>query len=127
MRILYWILGAAASAAAAAYAAKRQEKKSVIDQFIAALAAKNVTVFSECDAIPMRGVREQWFSGVADGIPFHFNARTDRHSTSWAFVLTWKGEPCVERWNVLKHGRARTLAAIHLALKRLPVRREGND
>ncbi|WKZ28918.1 MAG: hypothetical protein QY323_05330 [Patescibacteria group bacterium] len=127
MRILYWILGVAASAAAAAYVAKHRGKKSVIDQFIAALETKNVTVFSECDGIPMRNVREQWFAGVADGVPFHFNARTDRHSTRWVFVLTWKGEPYVERWNVLKRGRARTLAAVHLALKRLPVRREGND
>ncbi len=126
MRIAYWAI-ATAAVATAAYLAKRQAKKNAISRFLAALAAKRVTVFAEHPGIAMAGVREHWFSGAAEDIPFHFNARTDKHGTSWAFTLTWKDGAIVERWHALKHARPGTLAEVHDLLRRLPAHREGSD
>lgn len=125
MRVLTWVLGSLVAVATAAYVTKQRTKKSTVDQFLRAIEAKRVAVHAEWDSIPARNIREQWFEGIADDDAFRFSARTDKSSTEWGFALAWKGETTFERWNILKQGRTRTLAAIHLALKRLPVRQEG--
>ncbi len=134
MRILHWILGAAATAAATAYVAKRRARTERIDRFISALEARQVTVHSAWDVILSGGMREHLFRGVADGKPFRLHARTTKDGLRWSLFL-YHGDgvgeashedatdvrPTVEHWNLLDGDRARSLVAVWLALKRLPV------
>ncbi len=124
MRVLYWVLGAAATAVATAYLSHTRSDKKTVRRFVDALAAGRVIVHSERSSIPEAGVRQLTYRGIADGVEFVFTARTDKIGTRWTFILTWLHEPVLERWDALKSGREYSLAGIHLALKRLPIRQE---
>ncbi len=124
MRILYWVLGAAAAAMTASYLLHTRSERKTIRRFVDALDSGRVTVRSERSSIPEAGVRQLTYRGLAEDTEFVFTARTDKIGTRWTFILTWLYEPVLERWDALKGERERSLAGIHLALKRLPVRQE---
>ncbi len=122
MRILYWLLGGAAAATATALIAGRKTRRKMIARFMALLAKDQVTVLSRDNSIPEPGVREEAFRGIAGGVRFHFAARTDKDAARWRFILTWIDHPILEQWNAFKVDDGLSLAAVHFALKGLPVR-----